>query len=145
MRHDDVANNGSLDTQLSETDRQFLEDQINQFNLTQTQLHDFQWLGFVLRDARDTIIAGIAGWSWGGCCEIRSLWVHEAERGQGLGQRLLALAEREAVARGCALVVLDTHSFQAPAFYQKQGYLVVGVVDGYPRGHQKYYLQKRIA
>lgn len=135
---------GTFDTQLTAGDRQFLEDQINEFNVAQTHFHDFQWLGFVLREARGAILAGIAGWTWGGCCEIRSLWVHEAMRRQGLGRRLLALAEREAAARGCAVVVLDTHSFQAPEFYQKHGYALAGLVDGYPRGHRKYFFYKNL-
>lgn len=144
MSHNEGINDWKMDTELTNDDREFLEDQINQFNLSQTQMHDFQWLGFVLRDAHNAVIAGVAGYTWGGACEIRSLWVHETVRGRRLGQRLLALAEREATARGCAVVTLDTHSFQAPGFYLKQGYTVVGIVDDYPRGHQKYFFQKRV-
>ena len=144
MSQAEFADLFKLDMQPSETDMQFLENQINQFNVTQTKMDDFQRLAFVLRDADDTIIAGIAGWTWGGCGEIRSLWVAEALRGQGFGQRLLRLAEQEAARRGCGVIVLGTHSFQAPGFYQKQGYEVIGIVQGYPRGHQNYYFQKRL-
>ena len=54
-------------------------------------------------------------------------------------------AEREAVARRCHLAVLDTHSFQAPDFYKRLGYEEIGVADGYPIGHKKYFLKKALA
>jgi ribosomal protein S18 acetylase RimI-like enzyme len=134
-----------LDEQPSPEDRAFLAEQINAFNLARTGFRDFRPLGFVFRGGPgDVVVAGIEGWSWGGACEIRSLWVDESLRGQGLGTKLLALAEQEAARRGCGVVVLDTHSFQAPGFYQKQGYALVGAVEGYPRGHQKCFLFKHL-
>ena len=133
-----------VNTELSESERDFLAEQLNAFNVRQTGARDFQWLGMTIHAQDGTIMAGISGWTWGGCCEIRSLWVTEALRGQGIGRQLLQIAEREAAKRGCAVVVLDTHSFQAPHFYQKHGYMVVGIVEGYPRGHQKYYFQKQL-
>jgi hypothetical protein len=35
-------------------------------------------------------------------------------------------------------------SFQAPAFYEKRGYVCVGVVDGYPGGAQKIFMRKSL-
>jgi len=98
-----------------------------------------------VRDETGAIVAGIWGWTRGGCCEIRTLWVHERLRGHGYGQRLLRAAEQEAQRRDCRQVVLDTHSFQAPGFYQKHRYEIIGQIEGYPLGHTKYYLRKRLA
>ena len=75
---------------------------------------------------------------------IDILWVHEEYRKQGIGSRLLAAAEKEATLRGCHHVHVDTMSWQAPAFYQKYGYEVIGVLPDIPRGHQKYLLQKSL-
>jgi ribosomal protein S18 acetylase RimI-like enzyme len=61
--------------------------------------------------------------------------VHERYRGQGLGTLLLRSAEVEAVARGCVRVVLATHSFQAPGFYERMGYERKYVIEGRPKGH----------
>ncbi len=140
-------NSGQLpiETRPAPADVQFLEDQINAFNIATTGIDDAQLLAILVRDTAGTIVAGIFGWTWGGCCEIRYLWVAEALRGQGHGSRLLEAAEREALERGCAQVILDTHEFQAPIFYQRHGYEIAGVVDNYPLGYHKYYLRKTLS
>src|SRR5262245_55016786 len=136
----------TIDAHPAPADVQFLEDQINAFNVAQTGISNEGdiLLSIVARDDAGQISAGVYGWTWGGCCEIRLVWVRPDLRGQGYGQSLLQAAEQEARRRGCGQVVLDTHSFQAPEFYQKLGYEIVGVVDEYPRGHKKYYLKKRL-
>ena len=134
----------TVESQPSPKDAGFLEDRINTLNVQRTGCEDYLPLAIFVRDEDGAIKAGICGFTWGGCCEVKTLWVHEDRRGQGLGKRLLKAAEAEALARGCKLVILDTHSFQAPGFYHKLGYAVVGVVDGYPRGHQKVFLKKRL-
>ncbi len=131
-----------IETAPNPADLAFLDERINEFNIASTGIpFEGEFASFV-RDTRGTIIAGIAGWTWGGCCYIHTLWVLESLRGQGHGARLLQAAEHEAIARDCHLITLETHSFQAPGFYTKFGYTLVGRVDGYPRGHTKLWLQK---
>jgi ribosomal protein S18 acetylase RimI-like enzyme len=97
---------------------------------------------FARRDG--TIVAGIHGWTWGGCCELVSLWVSEPMRGRGLGRALLSAAEDRARARGCRQVVLFTHDFQTPRLYTSSGYDVVGEVEDYPAGSVAYLFRKRL-
>ncbi|HKV45926.1 MAG TPA: GNAT family N-acetyltransferase [bacterium] len=78
----------------------------------------------------------------GFCVDIRLLWVREDFRGAGLGSKLMHAVEHEAIRRGCHIATLETHSFQAPGFYEKLGYEKIGVLDEYPIGHQKHYLKK---
>ncbi|HEY3138703.1 MAG TPA: GNAT family N-acetyltransferase, partial [Blastocatellia bacterium] len=37
----------------------------------------------------------------------------------------------------------DTYDFQALGFYQKRGYEVFGLLEGFPTGYRRYFLQKR--
>lgn len=121
-----------------------LEDRIYEFNVAATGISDGRLLAIPVKDSHGKLIAGLSGHSWGGTCEIKLLWVAENERGRGLGARLLQTAETEARSRGCNQIVLSTHSFQAPGFYAKFGFVEVGRVHNYPRAHDSILLKKQL-
>jgi GNAT superfamily N-acetyltransferase len=113
----------------------WLADRIYEYNAHATGYFDGQLLGACIRNDAGDIIAGFHGHTWGGCCELAHVWVDETYRGQGLGAVLLRSAEAEAVARGCAQIVLATHSFQAPGFYERMGYERKYTIQGQPKGY----------
>lgn len=121
-----------------------LAERIHAFNVAATGHGDGRLLGLSLRDASGEVVAGLSGHTWGGCCELTHLWVREDCRGQGFGARLVRTAEEEARRRGCAQVVLLTHSFQAPGFYEKLGYERRYEVQGRPQGHSNIVFVKPI-
>ena len=114
----------------------FLGDRLYEFNSRTTGIHDGVLLNASVKDAAGNIVAGISGHTWGGCCEISRLWVHESLRGTGLGTAFIRAAEQEAVRRGCHQMVLSTHSFQAPGFYEKLGFERLATIPNYPQGHE---------
>jgi ribosomal protein S18 acetylase RimI-like enzyme len=119
-----------------------LEHRLYQFNSQTTGIVDALGISVFGRDTQGELVAGLCGHTWGGCCEIRQVWVDEKHRGQGIGRRLLELAETEARRRGCFQMVLATHSFQAPEFYRKLGFEVVHTLPDYPLGYQHLQLRK---
>ena len=122
---------------------QFLDERIDEFNLSTTGITDVRLLTIIVREGEE-IVAGLYGWTWGTCCEVKTLWVHERMRGRRLGTRLMGAAEAEARKRGASQIVLSTHSFQAPAFYERLGFDPVGYVEDYPIGHRSIFLRKRL-
>src|SRR6266545_8143845 len=134
----------TLETDPAREDVDFLDRQINAYNFETTGVRDGSPLAYFLRGCGGEILAGLSGYIWGDCCDIRYLWVRADLRRNGHGTQLMQAAEDEAARRGCRQVVLDTHSFQAPEFYRKRGYEVVGVFEGYPGDHKKFFLRKRL-
>jgi GNAT superfamily N-acetyltransferase len=123
---------------------QYLEDRLYEFNSAATGIDDGEWLAIFVRDEQGRVVAGLGGNTWGGCLEIRQLWVEEVRRKRGLGSRMLRAAEDEARRRGCAQIVLTTYDFQAPAFYARHGFEVAATIDDHPRGHRNFFMRKRL-
>ena len=88
------------------------------------------------------MIAGILGGTYWGWCHIDILWVDEKYRKTGIGSKLLKATEEEAIRRGCHSVHVDTMSWQAPEFYKKHGYRIIGELDNIPEGNKKFHLIK---
>ncbi len=103
---------------------------------------DDQPVNRVIHDATGRVVAGIAADVCGGWLMVHALWVDASQRGQGLGQALLADAEQQARTLGAHAVTLDTFSWQAEGFYLKQGYEVFGRLQDFPPGHHRLYLRK---
>ena len=122
----------------------FVREALMQFNNKRVGNDGHTPLNLIEYDADGNIIAGIIGGTYWGWMYVDILWVHEDHRKQGIGTKLLAEAEKEAARRGCHHVHLDTMSWQAPEFYKKHGYKVVGMLPDIPNGNQKYLLMKEL-
>ncbi len=122
-----------------------LADRLYRYNAAVTGCDDGRWLAIFVRDEAGGVVGGLHGWTWGRTGFVGTLWVREDLRGQGLGARLLAEAEREAARRGCREMQLDTHSYQAPGFYRRLGYAEIGQLPGWPAGtHTRIFFRKTL-
>ena len=128
----------------SEKEITYVREALAQFNAARVGEDGHTPLNLIEYDATGNVIGGLLGGTYWGWLYIDVLWVDEHHRGQGIGSKLLARAEGEAVRRGCRHVHVDTMSWQAPLFYQKHGYRVIAILPDIPKGHQKYLLQKEL-
>ncbi|ANY68028.1 hypothetical protein BBD42_17255 [Paenibacillus sp. BIHB 4019] len=93
----------------------------------------------------DTYIGGVTGDMVWNILNVHLLAVDPSYRGNGLGGALLNEIEALARQRGCKVSELTTMSWQAPHFYQKQGYEIFGEMKDCPNeGHTKFYLKKNL-
>lgn len=123
-------------------DVQRLWEGLNSYNREHVEDENHIRLAIFLRDEQGNLVGGLLGdtaWGW---LYISALWISDRLRRQGIGQRLMAAAEAEAVRRGCRHAAVDTMDFQAPEFYKKLGYCVWGSLDDHPAGHSRIFLRK---
>ena len=78
-------------------------------------------------------------WNW---LEIHTLMVDENIRKFGYGSKLLSEIEQIELEKKCDFIKVDTLSFQALDFYEKNGYTVFGSIDNVGREFTHYYLKK---
>ncbi len=117
----------------------------NRANLGESMAGTFRRLAVFGRATDGTIVGGVHGWLYWEWLHIDTLWVAEAQRGQGLGSALMRAMEALATDHAATGIHLETTDFQALPFYQGLGYTVFGELPGKPAGHTWYYLQKRLS
>ena len=101
-------------------------------------------LAVFVRDADDRVRGGLTATVKCGWVHVDLLWLDDALRGRGLGTAVMDAVEDDARRRGCVGAHLETTDYQALPFYEKRGYTVFGVLDGYPVGSKSYYLRKTL-
>jgi len=120
-----------------------LESELYAFNAKRTGFHDGEGLGFLI-DRDGARVGAVAGYTWGGICELRQVWVREDCRGQGLGSTLIQAAIFEARRRGCSYIFLSTYDFQAPAFYRRFDFEQIAEIKDKPLGHTEFIFRKSL-
>ncbi|HEY7347073.1 MAG TPA: GNAT family N-acetyltransferase [Ktedonobacterales bacterium] len=141
-----------FDQRVSEQREDYLTSQLVAFNQTHSTVlsierHDLLPLHIYVLDRAGAVLGGVVGRThaiplW---FEISVIWIEERLRHQGLGRELLRQAEQEAYQRGCRYARLATSNFQAPAFYEKMGYMLYGTLENCPPGETVFYFWKRLA
>lgn len=90
------------------------------------------------------ILGGAVGTLQLGWLFIDILWIPESLRSEGIGARVLAALELEAIQRGAGRAILDTMSFQAERFYIERGYVECGRVVNFASSYDRVFMTKNL-
>ena len=116
---------------------------LDEFNVEVTGIQDRRPLTVLVREpGTDRVIGGLTGRTSLGLLFVDLFYLPAELRGQGIGGDVLKQAEDEARRRGCRTGMLYTISFQAPGFYLKHGWQVVGEVACDPPGTSRVFMTK---
>lgn len=122
-----------------------ISDALDRFNIEHTGIADRKPLAFLVRDPEThQAVGGLTGRTSLGLFFIDLFYLPPQLRGSGLGREILRQAEDEAHARGCRTAVLYTITFQAPGFYRKQGWKLLGEVPCDPPGTSRVFMTKEL-
>ena len=116
-----------------------------EFNREHTGGATPEYLLATVRNDEGTVVGGLLGATYLGWLQVHSVWLPDTLRGRRYGTELMALAEGEALRRGCTRVFLETFSFQALPFYEKRGYAVHSRLADFPIGGARYALTKNLS
>ena len=132
-----------LSTSSDDANRKAILAPLRAYNQAQTGRDDPDLsLGILLRDASGRVEGGMWGEQYYDWFKLSFAFLPEHRRGGRLGARMLSTLEAAAVARGARGVWMNSFSFQAPGFYEKLGYHVIGRLDDRPPGHFDTFLAK---
>lgn len=128
----------------TDEERQAILLPLRAYNASKAGVSVSEPIALLVRDDHDDILGGLYGRVFYQWFFIELLSVPEQARGQGIGSRLMHMAEALAREKECVGIWLDTFDFQAPQFYEKLGYSELGQIVDYPPGHKRYFFQKRL-
>lgn len=118
---------------------------LNQYNDEVTGSSDRRPLAVTVKDPiSGEVLGGITGRSSLGLLFVDLFYLPESMRGAGLGSELLRRFELEGRRRGCVSAVLYTISFQAPRFYELNGWTRFGEVPCLPAGTSRIFMSKTL-
>lgn len=137
--------NSEMETEIvcsSEADSNYIHEKLREHNARyMRESGDFN---FHIED-NGRIVGGIVAGGLGDTLEVEFLYVDEHCRKKGIGRRLLAHVEKLALQKGLKRVLLNTYSFQAPAFYRKLGYTeILKISPAFDDFTQSYFVKELI-
>jgi ribosomal protein S18 acetylase RimI-like enzyme len=100
--------------------------------------------GIFIKDLDKQVIGGVTGATFYGCLHIDMLFVNKKKRHQGLGKKLMIEAENLGILRKCTFVTVNTMDFEALIFYQKLGFEIEYVREGFEEKSKMYLLKKNL-
>ena len=103
---------------------QELANLIRAYNRSNREPSKSEPLNIYLEDEQSNLKEGMVAETFGNWLEIEYLYVSDDLRGQGIGSKILKMAERESKERGCKYSFVNTFNFQEPNFSQKFNFII---------------------
>lgn len=98
----------------------------------------------LLKDADKNTLGGATGVILYGALYTDLLWVDPKLRASGWGTKLMLQAETIGKKHSATFAVLNTMDWEALPFYQKLGYSIEFVREGFEKGSKMYMLRKSL-
>jgi len=118
---------------------------LDEFNEQIAGRSDRRPLCVILRDSiTNEVLGGAVGRTSLGLAFLDLFHLPASLRGSGLGTKILDAFEEEARQRGCSSAVLYTISFQAPGFYEKNGWTSFGEISSEREGISRVFMTKKL-
>jgi GNAT superfamily N-acetyltransferase len=135
----------TLTDQPTEIDENVLQTGLADYNTLKAGYRDWRPLAALLRDP-DTgeTLGGMIGRTSYGLLFIDLVYLPQALRGQDIGARLLRMMEDEGARRGCQSGFLFTITYQAPGFYERNGWTEFGRIACDPTGTAPVFMTKTL-
>lgn len=124
--------------------RSLIGARLDAYNVERTGVADARALDVHVLDDHGHVVGGLVGRTSLGVFFVDYFFLPDSLRGHGHGARILAMAEAEAIRRGCAAAVLFTMVIQAPRFYEKHGYRAFGRIECDPPGNARIFMTKSL-
>jgi GNAT superfamily N-acetyltransferase len=122
-----------------------IEGGLHAFNNAFVDYGDRRPLAVIVKDPDSgKVLGGAIGRSSLGLLFLDLFFLPETLRGAGLGSEVLRRFEDEGRRRGCGSAVLYTISFQAPGFYERNGWRRFGEVPCLPPGTSRVFMTKEL-
>lgn len=140
--------NFEITTKACKNDAKLLSEGITKYNkstVPELESNESEVRFFVFaRNGNNKIAGGIRATCYWNTLHIELLWLSPECRGQGIGRILLGSAEEFAKNNNCEKVFVETTSWQAKPFYEKNGYNLIATIDDRPKGYASHYLTKNL-
>lgn len=117
---------------------------ISDYAYQEKGLPPIQPFSIFIKDQKQTVLGGISGVTFYGSLYIDSLWIDKTIRYQGWGTKLMREAEKIGKERGASFVTLNTMDWEGLPFYQKLGYSIEFVREGYDKESKMYMLKRAL-
>ena len=107
-------------------------------------LQPFNPFSVFIKDSMQQVVGGVLGVTFYGSLYVDSLWIDKTLRKKGLGTLLMQEVEKLAIVNQARFITLNTMDFEGLNFYQKLGFTIEFIREGYDKDSKMYLLRKQL-